>query len=92
MNQNVTFFQRDNCQFHLTELTHEDFAPDTNHRVYSPLPWLAPHPMFRIDELLRLVIEKLVEASTRTAVSSVLTSRPLEEPRPVHFVKKDNTY
>ena len=39
-----------------------------------------PHPIFEIDELLRLVIDELVEASPRTTVSFALTCRSLEEP------------
>lgn len=36
--------------------------------------------IFGIEELLRLVIDELVEASSRTAVSFTLTCRTLEEP------------
>jgi len=39
-----------------------------------------PHPIIEIDELLRLIIDELVEASPRTAVSFALTCRSLEEP------------
>ena len=39
-----------------------------------------PHPVFEIDELLRLFIDKLVETSPRTAVSFALTCRSFEEP------------
>ena len=38
-----------------------------------------PHPIVEIDELVRLVIDYLVEASPRTAVSFALTCRSLEE-------------
>jgi len=39
-----------------------------------------PHPIVEIDELLRLVINELVETSPRTVVSFALTCRSLEEP------------
>jgi len=39
-----------------------------------------PHQIFEIDELLKLVIEELVETSPRSAVSFALTCRSLEEP------------
>jgi len=39
-----------------------------------------PHPVFGIDELLRLVINELVEASPPAAVSFALTCRSFEEP------------
>lgn len=39
-----------------------------------------PHPIVQIDELLRLIIDELVEVSQRTAVSFALTCRSLEEP------------
>ena len=39
-----------------------------------------PHPIVEIDELVRLVIDYLVEISPRTAVSFALTCRSLEEP------------
>jgi len=39
-----------------------------------------PPPIFEIDELLRLVINELVETSPRSAVAFALTCRSLEEP------------
>ena len=39
-----------------------------------------PPPIFEIDELLRLVIDELVETNPPTAVSFALTCRSLEEP------------
>ena len=39
-----------------------------------------PHPIFQIDELLRLIIDELVKTSRRSAVSLALTCRSLEEP------------
>jgi len=39
-----------------------------------------PHPVFGIDELLRLVIDELVEISRPAAVSFALTCRSFEEP------------
>lgn len=39
-----------------------------------------PHPIIKVDELLRLVIDELVEISPRTVVSFALTCRSLEEP------------
>ena len=39
-----------------------------------------PHPIFEIDELVRLVIDELVKTSPKTAVSFALTCRSLEEP------------
>jgi len=39
-----------------------------------------PYQIFEIDELVRLVIDELVETSPRTAVSFALTCRSLEEP------------
>lgn len=39
-----------------------------------------PHPIIEIDELLRLVIDELIETSPRAAVSFALTCRSLEEP------------
>jgi len=39
-----------------------------------------PYPVFGIDELLRLVIDELVEASPPAAVSFALTCRSFEEP------------
>ena len=39
-----------------------------------------PHQIFEIDELLRLVVDELVEISPRSAVSFALTCRFLEEP------------
>ena len=39
-----------------------------------------PHPIVEIDELVRLVIDYLVEISPRSAVSFALTCRSLEEP------------
>ena len=41
---------------------------------------LMPHPLFEIDELIRPIIDDLVEISPRTAVSLALTCRSLEEP------------
>jgi len=38
------------------------------------------HPVFGIDELVRLVVGELVQTSPRTAVSFALTCRSLEEP------------
>jgi len=38
------------------------------------------HPFFKIDELLRLVIDELVETGRRSAVSFALTCRSFEEP------------
>jgi len=37
------------------------------------------HPIFRIDELTKLVIDELVETSRPAAVSFALTCRSLEE-------------
>jgi len=39
-----------------------------------------PHQIVEIDELVRLIIDKLVETSPRTAASFALTCRSLEEP------------
>jgi len=39
-----------------------------------------PHPIVEIDELVRLVIDELVEMSPPAAVSFALTCRSLEEP------------
>ena len=39
-----------------------------------------PHPIFEIDELLRLIIDELVNISPRAVVSFALTCRSLEEP------------
>jgi len=39
-----------------------------------------PHPIVEIDELMRLVIDELVETSPQTVVSFALTCRSLEEP------------
>ena len=39
-----------------------------------------PHQIFKIDELLRLFINELVETSPRTAVSFALVRRSFEEP------------
>jgi len=39
-----------------------------------------PHPIVEIDELVRPVIDNLVEISPPTAVSFALTCRSLEEP------------
>ena len=39
-----------------------------------------PHPIVEIDELVRLVIDELVETNLRSAVSFALTCRFLEEP------------
>ena len=38
------------------------------------------YPIFEIDELVRLIIDKLVKTSPRAAVSFALTCRSLEEP------------
>ena len=38
-----------------------------------------PHPILEIDELLRLVVDALVETSPRSAVSFAITCRSLEE-------------
>lgn len=38
------------------------------------------HPIFQIDELLRLVVEELVETSPPAVVSLALACRSLEEP------------
>ncbi|KAF9645906.1 hypothetical protein BDM02DRAFT_388324 [Thelephora ganbajun] len=38
------------------------------------------HPIFEIDELLRLVIDELVETCQQTAISFALTCRSLDEP------------
>ena len=47
--------------------------------IPPPLP-LMSHPIVKIDELLRLVIDELIETSPQTAVSLALTCRSLEEP------------
>ena len=39
-----------------------------------------PHPIVEIDELVRLVIDELVQISPQAAVSLALTCRSLEEP------------
>ena len=39
-----------------------------------------PHPIFQIDELLRLIIGELVKTGQQSAVSLALTCRSLEEP------------
>jgi len=39
-----------------------------------------PHPIIEIDELVRQVIDNLIEISLPTAVSFALTCRSLEEP------------
>jgi len=39
-----------------------------------------PHQLFEIDELLRLVIDELVEIDPQAAVSFALTCRSFEEP------------
>ena len=39
-----------------------------------------PHPIVEIDELLRLIIDELVEICPQTTVSLALTCRSLEEP------------
>ncbi|KAF9648751.1 hypothetical protein BDM02DRAFT_3186859 [Thelephora ganbajun] len=38
------------------------------------------HPVFQIDELLRLVVDELVETRQQAAISFALTCRSLEEP------------
>jgi len=42
--------------------------------------FIMPHAVFGIDELLRLVIDEIVETSPSTAVSFALTCRSFEEP------------
>ena len=49
------------------------------------------HLIFAIDELLRLVIDELVETSRRSAVSFALTCRFLEEPTLSLLWKKQNS-
>lgn len=44
------------------------------------LPLLYPTHATEIDELLRLIVDELVETSPRAAVSFALTCRSLEEP------------
>lgn len=39
-----------------------------------------PHPIFNIDELVRLVADELVSISRRSAVSFALACRSFEEP------------
>lgn len=39
-----------------------------------------PHPVFQIDELLRLIIDHLVNTCPSAAVSFAATCRSLEEP------------
>lgn len=39
-----------------------------------------PHPIIQNDEVLRPLIDELVKASPRTAVSFAVTRRSLEEP------------
>jgi len=55
--------------------------------VNRETPWylsfrlpLMPHPIVEIDELLRLVIEELVQISPQTTVSFAASCRSLEEP------------
>jgi len=50
-----------------------------------------PHQLFEIDELLRLVIDELVETNPRTAVSFALTSRSFEEPTLSSLWKKQES-
>ena len=59
-----------------------DSASGFNHslRDTSLSLLLMPHPIFEIDELLRLIIDELMETSRRTVVSLALTCRSLEEP------------
>jgi hypothetical protein len=51
-----------------------------------------PHPIFDIDELLRLVIDELVETSRGSAVSFALTCRSLEEPTLSSLWKKQPSF
>jgi len=53
--------------------------PDNSVISLLPLP-IMPHPIVEIDELLRLVVEELVEISPRTVASFAVTCRSLEEP------------
>ena len=50
-----------------------------------------PHPIFEIDELLRLVIDELVEISQPSAISLALTCRSLEEPTLSSLWKKQSS-
>ena len=50
-----------------------------------------PHPIFKIDELLRLIIDELVETSQGSAVSLALTCRSLEEPALRSLWKKQSS-
>ena len=45
-----------------------------------PFLLLMPHPILGIDELLRLIIDELMEDSQPTVLSLALTCRSLEEP------------
>jgi len=45
----------------------------------TSLPLLMPHPILEINELLRLVVDALVQTSPRSAVSFALTCQSLEE-------------
>lgn len=51
-----------------------------------------PHPIFEIDELLRLVIDELVENNRRTAVSFALTCQSFEEPTLSSLWKKQTSF
>jgi len=51
-----------------------------------------PPPFFEIDELLRLVIDELVETSRRSAVSFALTCRSFEEPALSSLWKKQTSF
>ena len=49
------------------------------------------NPIFEIDELLRLVIDELVETSPQSAVSFALTCRSLEEPTLSSLWRRQNS-
>ena len=55
-------------------------TPDDSVTPFLDSPPPMPHQIFEIDELLRLVVDELVEISPRSAVSFALTCRFLEEP------------
>lgn len=50
-----------------------------------------PHPIFGVDELLRLVINELVEISEESAVSFAVTCRSFEEPTLSSLWKKQSS-
>ena len=50
-----------------------------------------PHPILQIDELLRLIINELVEISQPSVVSLALTCRSLEEPTLSSLWKKQSS-